>query len=64
MLRGSRDALNHVDPDEVVASIDLSGLGSGEYMLTARARVDNSQDVGVVRIEPPTVKVRISSGKR
>jgi YbbR domain-containing protein len=61
-LRGSRDALNRMDPDEVVAYLDLSGLGSGEYMLTARA--DASQDVGTVRIEPSTVKVRISSGKR
>jgi YbbR domain-containing protein len=62
MLRGNRDALNRVDPDEVVAYIDLSGLGSGEYMLTPHA--DALQDVGVVRIEPSTVKVRISSGKR
>jgi YbbR domain-containing protein len=61
-LRGSRDALNRMDPDEVVAYVDLSGLGSGEYMLPARA--DASQNVGTVRIEPPTVKVRISSGKR
>jgi YbbR domain-containing protein len=61
-LRGSRDALNHVDPDEVVAYVDLSGLGSGEYTLPPHA--DASQDVGTVRIEPSTVKVRISSGKR
>jgi YbbR domain-containing protein len=61
-LRGSRDALNHLDPDDVVVHVDLSGLGSGEYMLTAHA--DALQDVGVVRIEPSTVKVRISSGKR
>jgi YbbR domain-containing protein len=60
-LRGS-DALNRVDPDDVVAYIDLAGLGSGEYTLTARA--DASRDVGIVRIEPSTVKVRISSGKR
>jgi YbbR domain-containing protein len=63
-LRGSRDALNRVEPDEVSAYIDLSGLGSGEYMLTAKADTSKSTDVGVVRIEPPTVKVRISSGKR
>lgn len=61
-LRGSREALNRVDPDDVVAYIDVSGLGSGEYMLTAHAEA--SQEVGIVRIEPPTVKVRISSGKR
>jgi YbbR domain-containing protein len=61
-LRGSREALNRVLADEVNAWIDLSGLGAGEYTQTPHA--DASQDAGVVRIEPSTVKVRITSGKR
>lgn len=61
-VRGSREALNRVTPDDVVAYIDLSGLGAGDYPLTPRA--DASQDVGVVRIEPSSIKVRITSGKR
>jgi len=61
-LRGSRETLTRFDADEVVAYIDLSGLGAGDYMLTAHA--DASQDAGVVRIDPSSVKVRITSGKR
>jgi hypothetical protein len=54
--------LNRVLADDVNAWIDLSGLGAGEYTQTPRA--DASQDAGVVRIEPSTVKVRITSGQR
>lgn len=61
-LRGSRDALNRVDPDDVVAYVDVAGLGPGEYTLAPHA--DASRDAGVTRIEPSTVKVRITSGKR
>lgn len=61
-LRGSREALNLMLADEVNAWVDLSGLGAGEYTQTAHAEA--SQEAGVVRIEPSTVKVRITSGKR
>jgi YbbR domain-containing protein len=61
-VRGSREALNRMTPDDVVAYIDLSGLGAGEYILPPRA--DASQEAGVVRIEPPSINVRIISGKR
>jgi YbbR domain-containing protein len=61
-VRGSRESLTRVDSDEVVAYIDLAGLGAGEYTLTAHA--DASEDAGVVRLEPPSVKVRITSAKR
>jgi YbbR domain-containing protein len=61
-LRGNRDALNRVLADDVVAYIDLSGLGAGEYTLTPHAEA--LQDAGVVRIEPSSVKVRITSVKR
>jgi YbbR domain-containing protein len=61
-LRGSREALNRVAADDVMAYIDLSGLGAGEYTLSPHAEA--SQDAGVVRIEPASVKVRIASAKR
>ena len=60
-LRGSREALNRVDEDEVVAYVDLAGLGPGQYSLTVHA--DSSPEAGVTRIEPSSVQVRISSGK-
>jgi YbbR domain-containing protein len=61
-VRGSREALNRVAADDVFAYVELSGLGVGEYTLPPHA--DASQDAGVVRIEPSSVKVRITSGKR
>ncbi|OLC79027.1 MAG: hypothetical protein AUH72_15085 [Acidobacteria bacterium 13_1_40CM_4_65_8] len=61
-IRGSREALTRLESDDVVAYIDLAGLGAGEYMLPTHA--DASQDAGVVRIEPSSVKVRITSAKR
>jgi YbbR domain-containing protein len=61
-IRGSREALTRVDADDVVAYVDLAGLGAGEYTLTPH--VDVSQDAGVVRVEPSSVKVRITSAKR
>src|SRR5436190_3663415 len=61
-LRGNRDALNRMVPDDVMPFVDVSGLGAGDYTLTAHASA--SQDAGVVRIEPSSVKVRITSAKR
>jgi YbbR domain-containing protein len=60
-LRASREALGHLEPDDVVAYVDVSGLGAGVYTLTVHA--DSPQDVGVTRIEPPSVQVRIASGR-
>jgi YbbR domain-containing protein len=60
-LRGNRDALNRVDADDIVAFIDLAGLGPGQYSLTVHA--DSSTDAGITRIEPASVEVRITSGK-
>jgi len=61
-LRGSREALARVEADDIVAYVDLAGLGPGEYSLTVHA--DSSPDVGVTRIEPSSVQVQIISGKR
>jgi YbbR domain-containing protein len=60
-LRGSREALSRIKPDEATAFVDLTGLGAGEYMLTVYA--DSSRDAGVARIEPPAIQVRITSAR-
>ena len=60
-LRGHRDALNRVDADDIVAFVDLAGLGPGQYSLTVHA--DSSPDAGVTHVDPSVVQVRISSGK-
>jgi len=61
-LRGDRAALNHFETDDIIAFIDLAGLGPGQYN-SLDVRATSSPDVGVTRIEPATVQVRISSGK-
>lgn len=61
VLRGSRDGLNRVDSDEVVARVDLAGLGPGTYTLPVH--VENPARAGVARILPATIQVQISSGK-
>jgi YbbR domain-containing protein len=60
-IRGSRDALSRIQPDEVMAYVDLSGLGAGQYTLTVRA--DTSRDAGISRLEPATVQVQIARVK-
>jgi YbbR domain-containing protein len=62
-LRGSRDALTHLDANEIVAFIDLAGLGPGQYN-SLDVRSTSSSDVGVTRIEPASVQVRISIDKQ
>jgi YbbR domain-containing protein len=61
VLRGSREGVARVDTDDVLASVDLAGLGAGNYMLPVR--VDGPQRAGVARILPATVQVSITSGK-
>jgi len=60
-IRGNREALNRVGGDDVVAYVDLAGLGPGQYSLTVHA--DSPPDAGVTRVEPSSVQVRITSGK-
>lgn len=60
-MRGSREALGSVEPDDIIAYVDLAGLGSGRYTLTVRA--ESSGEAGVTRVDPATVQVRISSAK-
>jgi YbbR domain-containing protein len=60
-LRGSHEGLNRLEADEVVAYVDVAGLGSGEYTLTVRAEAP--REAGATRIEPATVQVRITSAR-
>jgi len=60
-VRGSRETLGGVDPDDVMAFVDLAGLGAGQYSMTVHA--DSSGEAGVTRIVPDAVQVRISSAK-
>jgi YbbR domain-containing protein len=61
-VRGSREALARLEPDDVSAFVDVGGLGPGQYTLTVHAEA--SHDAGVSRIEPVSVQVQITSGKR
>lgn len=61
VLRGSREGVNEVDIDEVIASVDLAGLGAGSYNLAVD--VQSPQRAGVARILPATLQVSITSGR-
>jgi len=54
-------AAHRVEPDDIVAYVDVSGLGVGEYSLTVRT--ETPPDVGVTHIDPVSVHVRIASGR-
>jgi YbbR domain-containing protein len=61
VLRGSREGVSGVNPAELIAFVDLQGLGTGEYALPVR--VEASQEAGVARIIPATVQVHIVRGR-
>lgn len=61
VLRGSREGVNRVDQDQVAVSVDLSGLGIGDYALPVH--VDSPTYAGVARILPATIQVTLSSGR-
>jgi len=56
-VRGGRDSLSALDVPQIVAFVDLAGLGPGRYNLPVR--IDPSRAFGVSRIEPAVVEVRI-----
>jgi YbbR domain-containing protein len=56
-VRGSKDALGTLRGDNVMAFVDLAGLGSGRYNL--RVQVDPAERFGVVAIDPAVVAVVI-----
>jgi hypothetical protein len=60
-VRGSREGLSGVHIDDVTAYVDLAGLGAGPYTLPVSALA--AREVGVTRVEPTVVEVRIANGK-
>jgi YbbR domain-containing protein len=60
-VSGTRDGVNRAGVDGVSASVDLLGLGVGQYTLAVHA--DAAGDAGVTRVEPSVVRVRVSSVK-
>jgi YbbR domain-containing protein len=56
-VRGPRDA-GGTDPDAFDATIDAGGLGAGQFQLGVR--VVPPPRIGVVRVDPADVRVRIS----
>jgi YbbR domain-containing protein len=56
-VRGDDDALAKVGAASIEASVDLTGLGAGRYTLPVR--VAPSRLFGVVRVDPPQVRVTI-----
>jgi YbbR domain-containing protein len=56
-VRGSKDSLATLRGDNVMAFVDLAGLGSGRYNL--RVQVDPAERFGVVAIDPAVVAVTI-----
>jgi YbbR domain-containing protein len=61
ILRGSKEGLARIRPDNVMAYVDAGGLDTGEH--TLGVQVDASHDAGVARIIPATVQVTISRVK-
>lgn len=58
MLRGSREALARLDPDDIVAYVDLTDVGAGAYAALP-VHIDAPERVGVVRIAPESVQVNV-----
>jgi hypothetical protein len=61
-LGGARRTLDRLTVDDVRLFVDLTGLGVGEYS-GLFLHADAPQEVGVTRIDPASVQVRITSGK-
>ncbi len=57
VVRGAREVLDALDGSAFEASVDLEGLGQGEYQLPVRVTLP--QHLAVVRVEPAQVRVRI-----
>ncbi|HEY2433829.1 MAG TPA: CdaR family protein [Vicinamibacterales bacterium] len=56
-IRGAQAALDTLQPDGVVAYVDLAGLGAGRYNL--RVQVDPAERFGVVAIDPSVLSVTV-----
>lgn len=62
VMRGSREGIESVGAADVVASVDLTGLGAGDYTLPVQ--VETPGVAGVVRVEPESVQVSVVDDKR
>jgi YbbR domain-containing protein len=56
-VRGTRELVEGLRPDAILAYVDLAGLGAGRYNL--RIQVDQTERFGVDAIDPPLVTVTI-----
>ena len=56
-VRGTRELVDGLRPDAILAYVDLAGLGAGRYNL--RVQVDQTERFGVDTIDPPLVAVTI-----
>lgn len=62
-FRGPRESLNRTEADAIVLYVDLTGLGIGQYS-GLDVHTESPPDIGVTRIEPASVQVKISRGKQ
>ena len=56
-VRGAASIVNSLAPGAVVASVDLAELGPGRFTLPVT--VASAPDVGVTRVDPPSVRVTL-----
>jgi hypothetical protein len=61
VMRGSREDIGKVGLTDVTAFVDLAGLGVGVYNMPVK--IESPPKVGVMRIDPVTVRVDIDSAK-
>ena len=61
VVRGTRESLNRVNGDGIVAYVDAAGLSEGEH--TVAVQTETPDGAGAARVEPARVQVRISSVK-
>lgn len=58
-LRGSREELSGIQDNEVLALVDLAGLGPGQYRLPLHVDVPSTVQVAKTTPETVTVEVRL-----
>jgi len=56
-VRGTKELVDGLRPDGILAYVDLAGLGAGRYNL--RIQVDQTERFGVDAIDPALVTVTI-----
>jgi microcompartment protein CcmK/EutM len=61
-VRGTREGLNRIGADDIIAFVDVVGLGAGTYALPVHGESARTE-AGIVQIDPPKVQVRIISDK-